>query len=74
MADAVSQRQHAVNGILRWQDKKKAAEELIAQLSTKHQANDTQPSPQVVQEQISGLSEGLAPVFGVSQDPSQLNA
>lgn len=68
MAEAVSQRQHALNGITRWQEKLRAAEAKIEQLSKAHLVNDIPPSPQVVSEQVESIPSALTPVFGISQD------
>ena len=68
MAEAVSSRQHALNGITRWQEKLRAAEAQIESLSRGHATNDTPPSPQVIQEQVDTVPSSLNPVFGISQD------
>lgn len=71
MAQAVSDRQHAINGIKRWQSKLQAAEAVIADLSSQHRVNDTPPSPQIVQEQLAVLPEDLSPVFGITGNTSE---
>lgn len=71
MAEAVRQRQHAVNGILRWQEKQKVAEALIEELTAKHPANDQLPSVtnEGTKDEAALLSGDLRPVFGVTEAP-----
>ena len=74
MADAVRQRQHALNGIQRWLEKKDAAEKLIEKLTEERAATADvvypDPAPEVQEGLFTHVAEAPATVEAVSAVPA----
>lgn len=68
LAEAVKQRQKAINGVLRWQKKKHEAEALIEQLSNHRQVAEEGPVPIAAEEEAALLDENMKPVFGITDN------
>lgn len=66
MADAVRLRQKAINGILRWQQKRADAEQKIEELSTQRSAAEESPVPVAVVDDGALIDEAMQPLFGVT--------
>lgn len=71
MAAAVNLRKKAINGVRRWQEKKRLAEEQIEALSAQRVTEDAPLPAAAVNNDGALLDAELQPLFGITTEPVQ---
>lgn len=64
MSAAVKERDRALNGLARWQEKVNEAEAEIEKLTAQRETGETLPTPAKLAEEAETLNPALRPVFG----------